>query len=84
MKFKIEILLGFFLVISADISANNLCKQSGSRSFLTKCRGPSGHKYFDTDGIPVRIFRKSLFWKKNQQTMKKYSESMVRPEFFIS
>ena len=50
----------YLLVPSADI----FCKQSGTRSGLTKCQAWSGFKLFDTQGIPERIFRKGEFWKK--------------------
>ena len=54
-------------------SADNLCKQFGTRSGPTNCRAWSGSKLFDTVGILKRIFWRSKFWKNLQTT--KYHEN---------
>ena len=45
-------------------SADNLCKQFGSRSGLTKCQALTGSKLFDTsDGIPEKKKEKLILNK---------------------
>ena len=63
-SFYVNYLLTLFLLVS---SADNLCKQLGPRSGLTKCQAWSGSKLFDTliVFIPKRFFsKKKWFWKK--------------------
>ena len=45
------------------LSVDNLCKQFGLRSGLTKSRAWSGSELFDnhSDGIPQKLFERSLF-----------------------
>ena len=50
-------------------SADNLCKQFGSRSGPTKCWAWSGPKLYDP---PERIFQQQqIYFENNQQTTKR-------------
>ena len=55
-------------------SADNLCKQFGPRSGLTKRRAWSGSNLFDTQMVFLNEFFKNKWFWKNQQTTKKHAK----------
>ena len=57
-----NLILTHYLLVSP---ADNLCEQFGPRSWSRKRRAWSRFNLFDTE----MVFRKSWFWKKNQQTI---------------
>ena len=64
--------------------ADNLCKQFGSRTSLTKCQAWSGSKLFDTlNGISERLILQKLILKKSSKPQKKHeklpSRQIVNP-----
>ena len=61
------LLSSYLLVLSAD----NLCKQFGSRSGPTKCWAWSGSKLFDTLIVFLKDFLKTLIFLKSLKTTKK-------------
>ena len=79
-SFYVNYLFTLFLLVS---SADNLCKQLGPRSGLTKCQAWSGSKLFDT----LIVFQKNFFQKKNdfekkkQQTTKMHAKLPSRQRF---
>ena len=52
-------------------SADNLCKQFGSRSEPTECQSWSASKPLDTPKVFMKEFLKEMFLKKSQQTTTK-------------
>ena len=60
---------------------DNLCKQFGPRSGLTKCRSWSGSKMFDTISVPDIFFfeKKSLKkWQKKAWKITQYAKRVKR------
>ena len=55
-------------------SADNLCKQFGSRSGPTKCRAWSGSKLFDTLMVFLKEFFEKEDFEKNQKTTQKHTK----------
>ena len=55
-------------------SADNICKQFGPRSSLTKCRAWSESKLFDTLMVFLKEFFKWFDIEKKQQTTKKHAK----------
>ena len=62
-KYKVKSTLSMLAWLLS--SADNICKQFGSRSGPTDCRSYSGSKLFDTLIVFLSIFWKCWFWKKS-------------------
>ena len=58
-------------IILLVLSADNVCKQFGPKSGLTKCQARFRCKLYDTDDIPERIVLKKLYFEKISRYDKK-------------